>query len=94
MSENGVDIEELRRLVERVGNYEGHTPDWADAMATLRDIAPYLAHRVIAAENLVEALGGMLEYTADLNPLQGYDECDADAVKSARASLAEYEATK
>jgi hypothetical protein len=40
---------------------------------------------------MVEALGAMLEYTADLDPSQGDDETDHPAVILARAALAAWE---
>ncbi len=46
------------------------------------------ARIIAAAPDLYEALCGMLEYTADLNPAQGYPETDHEAVNAARAALA------
>jgi len=41
-----------------------------------------------AITQAIEALSAMLEYTADMNPAQGYDDTDHEAVKKAAAALA------
>lgn len=45
------------------------------------------ARLIAAAPDLLEALDAMLGYTADLNPMQGFDEYDHEAVKQARAAI-------
>lgn len=39
-------------------------------------------------DELLAALDAMLEYTADLDPMQGFEERDSAAVKQARAAIA------
>ena len=46
------------------------------------------AHLIAAAPILYKALEAMLTYTADLNPMQGFDDLDHDAVKQAYYALA------
>jgi hypothetical protein len=46
------------------------------------------ARLIAAAPDLLEALQSMCEYTAELNPSQGFDGHDADAVNKARAAIA------
>lgn len=46
--------------------------------------------RELEAQNaeLLAVLDAMLEYTADLDPMQGFEERDSAAVKKARAAIA------
>lgn len=43
---------------------------------------------IAAAPELLEALKAMLLHTAELNPMQGYDKHDCQAVKQAAAAIA------
>ena len=46
-----------------------------------------------ANTELLAALNAMLTYTADLNPAQGFDDDDHNAVKQSRAAIAKAERT-
>lgn len=61
-------------LIKRLRLERDHANDHADAAIS---------------ENvrLRKALDGILEYTADLNPLQGCEDRDHEAVKTARSTL-------